>query len=96
MPNEKKPGTNRRHILKALGLTFAGTLAAGHSSKQAIAATSAAGHHVTDAPIGDNHFDQKQNFYGRYQSGIINERPAHGLIASFDVLVKNPAELERL
>lgn len=92
-----QPDANRRNILKGMGLALGGTVA-GHVP--AYAKTPAyeqhSGQHVTDAPVSSNGFHQRQPFYGIHQSGITNPRPAHGLVAAFDVLVKTPDDLERL
>jgi deferrochelatase/peroxidase EfeB len=51
---------------------------------------------VADAPTGDANLKDRQPFYGRHQSGIVNPRPANGMIASFDVLAPTPEALEQL
>lgn len=89
-----KNAANRRTVLKTLGLALGGSVASGFAHATPSAAPLE--HHVTDAPVSANGFHQSQPFYGRYQSGIINARPAHGMIAAFDVLVKTPDDLERL
>jgi deferrochelatase/peroxidase EfeB len=50
---------------------------------------------VTDAPLSDK-TQERQPFYGSRQSGIVTARPAAGMVASFDVLAKTPADLARL
>lgn len=91
---------NRRNVLKGLGLALGTTVttgvACGYAQAKSSPITQPTEHHVTDAPVGSNGFHQRQAFYGLYQSGITNPRPAHGLVASFDVLVKTPDDLERL
>ena len=95
---DKCPSANRRNVLKGLGLALGGSVAGNVTGAFAKtpAAPQAVEHHVTDAPVGSNGFHQRQPFYGIHQSGITNARPAHGLVASFDVLVKTPDDLERL
>lgn len=93
----EKLTANRRNVLKGLGLALGTTVATGgYAQAKSAAVPLAAEHHVTDAPVGTNGFHQRQPFYGVHQSGIANARPAHGLLASFDILVKTPDELERL
>ncbi|MFD1227727.1 iron uptake transporter deferrochelatase/peroxidase subunit [Pseudochrobactrum kiredjianiae] len=95
---DKQPSANRRNVLKGLGLALGGSVAGNVTGAFAKSqpAPQTVEHHVTDAPVGSNGFHQRQPFYGIHQSGITNARPAHGLVASFDVLVKTPDDLERL
>lgn len=95
---DKQPFASRRNVLKGLGLALGSTVtvtATGAFAKTQ-PAPQAVEHHVTDAPVSSSGFHQRQPFYGVHQSGITNARPAHGLLASFDVLVKTPDDLERL
>jgi deferrochelatase/peroxidase EfeB len=50
---------------------------------------------VTNAPVSDKTLE-RQPFYGLRQSGIVTPRPTHGMVASFDVLARTPADLVRL
>lgn len=86
--------TSRRGLLKGLGMAAGGSLAAGLVQNSTAAATQHP--HVTDAPVGDGALDQRQSFLGQHQAGIVTPRPAAGMIAAFDVLVDDPADLERL
>lgn len=95
---DEQPSASRRNVLKGLGLALGSTVtvtATGAFAKTQ-PAPQAVEHHVTDAPVSSSGFHQRQPFYGVHQSGITNARPAHGLLASFDVLVKTPDDLERL
>lgn len=87
---------NRRHILKGLGLALGGSVTGTTGAYANMQPVNPARHHVTDAPVSSDGFHQRQPFYGLRQSGITNARPAHGLLASFDVLVKSPDDLEHL
>lgn len=95
---DEQPSASRRNVLKGLGLALGSTVTV--TATGAFAKTQPASqvveHHVTDAPVSSSGFHQRQPFYGVHQSGITNARPAHGLLASFDVLVKTPDDLERL
>jgi deferrochelatase/peroxidase EfeB len=50
---------------------------------------------VTNAPESDK-LQESQPFYGVHQPGIVTPRPATGLVASFDVLARDRAGLERM
>ncbi|MBV2143154.1 deferrochelatase/peroxidase EfeB [Falsochrobactrum sp. TDYN1] len=50
---------------------------------------------VTNAPESDK-LHQRQPFYGSHQPGIVTPRPAAGLVAAFDVLARDRADLERM
>ncbi len=50
---------------------------------------------VTQAPESDA-IHQRQRFHGTHQPGIVTPRPAAGLVASFDVLARDRAGLEKL
>lgn len=80
----------RRNLLLGAG---AGAVAAGLLASGQPALASAAGS-VTNAPESDK-LNEKQPFYGQHQSGIVTPRPASGLVASFDVLARDRAGLER-
>ena len=52
---------------------------------------------VTSAPIANLSSQQDRvEFLGRHQAGIVTERPAHGMVASFAVLAETPDALEQL
>ncbi|KXF78449.1 peroxidase [Paramesorhizobium deserti] len=50
---------------------------------------------VTNAPESDR-TQERQPFYGIHQPGIVTPRPAAGMVASFDILSRDRAELEQL
>jgi len=96
-----KPGgcpfqASRRDLLKGLGLAAGGGLATGFTQDHAFAAETPSHRHVTDAPVGDGDFDQRQPYLGVHQAGIVTPRPSCGMIAAFDVLAPQPEDLERL
>lgn len=89
--NDKGLITNRRNML--LGVGAAGSaLVAGLNRAHA---AENQGAQVTDAPVSDK-TQERQPFYRKHQAGIVTPRPAAGMIASFHVLAKTPAEVERL
>jgi len=87
----KGPATSRRRLL--LGLGAAGGLLA---TRPALAATATDPNgKVADAPESDE-TQQAQPFYGKHQAGVVTPRPTFGMVASFDVLARDTADLERL
>lgn len=81
--------TNRRRLLLGVAAgTATATLrgAAAHEQRQG---------QVTNAPQSEQ-ARQGQRFQGIHQSGIVTERPAAGLVVSFDVLAQTPGDVERL
>jgi len=50
---------------------------------------------VTEAPSSERTED-RHDFYGQHQSGIVTPRPASGMLVSFDVLAGDREDLERL
>lgn len=89
-----EPNDNRRRVLKGLGLAAFGCPFGGIS---AATAETLPAHHVTDAPVANvASADDRVPFHGLHQAGIINPRPANGMIASFDVIAETPDELEAL
>jgi len=50
---------------------------------------------VTNAPESDR-TQERHSFYGIHQPGIVTPRPAAGMVAAFDVLARDRAELEQL
>lgn len=80
---------SRRALLLGVGATgVAGVLAP--QSAQALSSDN-----VTTAPESEK-LHESQPFYGQHQPGIVTPRPAAGLVASFDVLARDRAELERM
>jgi deferrochelatase/peroxidase EfeB len=80
----------RRRVL--LGLGAAGAALAGSSlSGNALAAAP----QVTEAPNSEKTEDRNA-FHGVHQSGIVNPRPASGMLVAFDVLAADRDDLERL
>lgn len=82
---------DRRRLLKGLGATALGGSLAGVAQAETVH------HSVADAPVA-NAASQLDSvpFTGVHQSGIVNARPANGMLASFDVLAKDTGELEAL
>ena len=89
MTEDSAFAADRRRLL--LGLAATGTLAGGLASAQE--ATPLA--NVAAAPPSSD-TGERQPFYGRHQAGIVTPRPAAGLVASFEVIAADPAELQRL
>ncbi|MFO1046375.1 MAG: iron uptake transporter deferrochelatase/peroxidase subunit [Geminicoccaceae bacterium] len=89
MHDTESPAPDRRRLL--LGLAAAGTLVGGPPSARAATVHE----NVAAAPTSAD-TAQRQPFYGRHQAGIVTPRPAAGLVASFQVIAANPAELERM
>ncbi|MFG5777275.1 iron uptake transporter deferrochelatase/peroxidase subunit [Comamonas sp. J-3] len=89
----------RRWLGDAASVVGAGMLAGMACPAQAqlaAVAASATGHaQVTDAPHTSNS-QQRVPFQGLHQAGIVTPRPLAGMVASFDVLADNAADLERL
>lgn len=82
---------DRRNLLKGLGATALGTTLAG------TAKADTAHHSVADAPVANaaSQLDRVP-YIGVHQPGIVNPRPANGMLASFDVLAEDIDELEAL
>lgn len=92
-----KMDTNRRRVLGGLGLAAASCPFSGLMAGTAQAKAPAAPGHVTDAPILNIASpDDRVPFHGRHQAGIVNPRPAHGMVASFHVVAQTPDDLEDL
>lgn len=51
---------------------------------------------VTDAPSADSRQDERHDCFGLHQAGILTARPAHGMVAAFDVLAQDAAGLAEL
>ena len=89
MTEDSAFAADRRRLL--LGLAATGTLAGGRASAQQAAPLA----NVAAAPPSSD-TGERQPFYGRHQAGIVTPRPAAGLVASFEVIAADPAELQRL
>ena len=89
MTEDSAFAADRRRLL--LGLAATGTLAGGLASAQEAAPLA----NVAAAPPSSD-TGERQSFYGRHQAGIVTPRPAAGLVASFEVIAADPAELQRL
>jgi deferrochelatase/peroxidase EfeB len=91
-PTSTSPvSTSRRRVLIGLGAAggaLTGSLMAG---TPALADSES----VTNAPVSDK-TQERQPFYGLRQSGIVTHRPTNGMVASFDVLARTPADLVRM
>jgi deferrochelatase/peroxidase EfeB len=85
--------TNRRRLLIGMGAAAGGTLAAALSPARAAEST---GVHAADAPSPFVAASQRQPFYGVHQAGIVTPRPANGMVAAFNAVVRDPADLEAL
>jgi deferrochelatase/peroxidase EfeB len=79
---------NRRGLL--LGLSGGAALALGGRGD-----AQTRGAQVADAPLSDD-ADQSVPFFGPHQAGIVDPRPASGMVAVFDVIAHEPADVERL
>lgn len=83
--------TSRRGVLGAMGLIAACPFAGMARAQTPDAPT----HSVTDAPEAMRATPQDRvSPYGAHQAGITTPRPAHGMIASFDVIAETPDELQ--
>ncbi|MCM5560224.1 iron uptake transporter deferrochelatase/peroxidase subunit [Pleomorphomonas sp. JP5] len=84
-------GLDRRRLLSGLGATALGGSLAG------VARADTAHHTVADAPIANvaSQLDSVP-YLGRHQAGVVDARPANGMVASFDVLARDADELEAL
>ena len=101
--DDPAPTSRRRWLGEAAGVVGAGVLA-GMPARQAAAqpladaqpqASAPAHPQVADAPHTTTS-QQRVPFHGLHQAGIITPRPLAGMVASFDVLAANRADLERL
>ena len=92
MSDSEQFSAQRRRVL--LGMAATGAAIAGSSlSCPAMAATGAA--QVTTAPSSEKTQD-RHDFLGKHQTGIVTPRPACGMLVSFDVLAGDREDLERL
>ncbi len=83
----------RRRVL--LGMGVAGAALAGSALSCPAMAANQVQAQVTEAPSSDKTQD-RHDFHGKHQTGIVTPRPAAGMIVSFDVLASDRDELERL
>jgi deferrochelatase/peroxidase EfeB len=84
MNDSKQFNLQRRRVL--MGMGAAGVALAGSAlSCPAIAAGPA---QVTEAPSSDRTED-RHDFHGKHQSGIVTPRPASGMLVAFDVLASD-------
>ncbi len=88
--------TNRRKLLLGMGAAAGGTLAGGFSPARAATTHASDGALVADAPSPFVEASERQPFYGAHQAGVLTPRPANGMVAAFDAVVREPADLEAL
>ena len=88
-PEEAPACPGRRSLLVGFGLAGAAGLAPG------AARAANAEEERRAAPDADGTRD-RQPFYGRHQAGIVTSQPAAALVAAFDVLADDRAELAEL
>ena len=88
--------TNRRRLLVGMGATAGGALAGALSPARAEAGHASDGALVADAPPRFVAASEGQPFYGMHQAGIVTPRPASGMVAAFDAVVRQPTDLEAL
>jgi deferrochelatase/peroxidase EfeB len=97
----REPVPSRRALLLgAAGLAGAAACpAAAQTRDHTISNDSlAANHKHDDAPhdFDNDGTREAQPFYGEHQSGIVNPQPAAAIVAAFDVLAADRADLQRL
>lgn len=91
MNDSENFSAQRRRVL--MGMGAAGVALAGSAlSCPAMAASPA---QVTEAPSSEKTED-RHDFHGKHQAGIVTPRPASGMLVSFDVLASDREDLERL
>ena len=93
--NQSNLGEPLSQSRRALLLGAGATGVAGAASMLPQPAYALSSESVTNAPESDK-IHESQPFYGTHQPGIVTPRPAAGLVASFDVLAPDRAELERM
>ena len=81
----------RRRVL--LGLGAAGAALAGSGLSCPVMAAAPA--QVTEAPKSEKTQD-RHDYHGQHQAGIVTPRPAAGMVVAFDVLASDRKDLERL
>lgn len=98
-PASTPVSAQRRRLLQGFGA--AGAIAGLAVGSRAVAATSGpadappTGAQVTDAPQS-THTQDRVDYLGMHQAGIVTPRPTSGLFASFFVLADDRKDLERL
>lgn len=81
--------------LGAAGAALAGLPAAARAATPGDPGAPAPDAQVTDAPQS-THTQDRVPFHGLHQAGIVTPRPTAGMVAAFDVLAQDRAELEQL
>ncbi len=89
------PTANRRTLLLGIGAAAGGTLAGSFARAQAADAANA-GAQAADAPSPFVAASGHRPFYGPHQQGVTTPRPANGMVAAFNAVVRTPADLEAL
>ncbi|QXI25554.1 iron uptake transporter deferrochelatase/peroxidase subunit [Pseudomonas vanderleydeniana] len=84
---------DRRRVL--LGMGVAGAAIAGSALSCPAMAASQTQSQVTQAPSSEKTQDRHE-FHGKHQTGIVTPRPAAGMFVAFDVLASDRKDLERL
>ena len=91
MKDSEKLNLQRRRVL--MGMGAAGVALAGSALSCPVMAAAPA--QVTEAPSSDKTED-RHDFHGVHQTGIVTPRPASGMLVAFDVLASDREDLERL
>lgn len=93
----QKEMSNRREVLRGLGLAAVAPWAASTVRAQPPMPVPQAGPTgpVTAAPVANSaHAGDHVSPFGPHQAGITTMRPANGLVASFAVIARSPAEFQ--
>lgn len=93
--NNAPDSLQRRRVLMGLGAAGAALAGSSLAGQAMAAAPAAAPAKVTEAPNSEKTQDNVP-FHGVHQSGIVNPRPAAGMLVAFDVLASDREDLERL
>ncbi|MBD1554022.1 iron uptake transporter deferrochelatase/peroxidase subunit [Pseudomonas typographi] len=86
---------DRRRVLLGLGAAGAALAGSGLACPMMAHAASSEEHKVTEAPKSDKTQD-RHVYEGVHQSGIVNARPAAGMMVAFDVLAADRESLQRM
>jgi deferrochelatase/peroxidase EfeB len=86
--------TDRRRLLLGMGAAAGGTLIQALPAGAAEATTEGA--RAADAPPPVTNALRSQPFYGAHQAGIVTPRPANGMVAAFNAVAQDPADLEAM
>ncbi|ODA67024.1 Deferrochelatase/peroxidase EfeB precursor [Methyloligella halotolerans] len=78
------------------GGAFAKDAPVSEPQKKTERADETSGRQVADAPSGSGNTRDRVPFYGEHQAGVITPRPATGIVASFDVVARDPEDLEQM